>query len=544
MTRVVPLRLFLISAFLLCFNSSYASTVNPPKTGQTTCYNSAGVVVSCLSTGQDGDWQTGVQAAGARFTVSPLYCITDNLTGLMWERSPSNALIGWQAAIDHAAALDLCGFTDWRIPSIVELESLVNAEVANTVAWLSELAQGFLSLDSSRLYWSGTTVNGNTYAWGVRMGEGKINFGSTGGIYGADYGFVWSVRGGGSAPAYPWQTGQNTSLYSGDDGALKPGVAWPSPRFTKNNNGTVTDNLTGLIWLENADCFGTQTWDNALISANTLKGDNTQCLLDDGSQAGDWRLPNRKEVLSLADFQYSDPPLSNAAGIGKWTPGDPFTNVQSARYWSSTTYANATNEAWYIGFGMWDSLMWDYIKSGSYYVWPVRGGQIPSSSATWSIYGNGTVTSRPAGINCSSISMPCSASFRVNTVVMFTVIPDPESIFSNWGGDISCGNTVTMDTDKSCEAFFELCTNSLVTSLGSGPRDLIIEAYTNAEYYDTIKAVGSTFSETFDFNSPKDITLSGGYDCKFELQTGLTYITGSPLTISDGSVIVDRIVIY
>ena len=36
------------------------------------------------------------------------------------------------------------------------------------------------------------------------------------------------------------------------------GVAWPNPRFTDNGNGTVTDNLTGLIWLKNANCFGTK----------------------------------------------------------------------------------------------------------------------------------------------------------------------------------------------------------------------------------------------------------------------------------------------
>ena len=41
---------------------------------------------------------------------------------------------------------------------------------------------------------------------------------------------------------------------TGQDGEIKAGVAWPSPRFTDNSNGTVTDNLTGLIWLKNANC--------------------------------------------------------------------------------------------------------------------------------------------------------------------------------------------------------------------------------------------------------------------------------------------------
>src|SRR5215831_10404550 len=50
------------------------------------------------------------------------------------------------------------------------------------------------------------------------------------------------------------RTGQTTSYAAGDDGALQKGVAWPTPRFTDNNNGTITDNLTGLIWLKNANC--------------------------------------------------------------------------------------------------------------------------------------------------------------------------------------------------------------------------------------------------------------------------------------------------
>ncbi|MBF0538082.1 MAG: hypothetical protein HQL03_07505, partial [Nitrospirae bacterium] len=44
------------------------------------------------------------------------------------------------------------------------------------------------------------------------------------------------------------QTGQTTSYYAGDDGALQKGVVWPNPRFTVNSDQTVTDNLTGLMW--------------------------------------------------------------------------------------------------------------------------------------------------------------------------------------------------------------------------------------------------------------------------------------------------------
>lgn len=57
----------------------------------------------------------------------------------------------------------------------------------------------------------------------------------------------------GSAATAPVpKTGQTTSFAPRDDGGLEKGVAWPNPRFTDNSNGTITDNLTGLIWLKNA----------------------------------------------------------------------------------------------------------------------------------------------------------------------------------------------------------------------------------------------------------------------------------------------------
>jgi hypothetical protein len=101
-----------------------------------------------------------------------------------------------------------------------------------------------------------------------------------------------------AVPTRVEKTGQTTSYDTGDDGALERGVAWPVPRFTDNDDGTVTDNLTGLIWLKNANYLAaTKTWADALIACNTLADDGTT--LTDGSSAGDWRLPNIKELHSL-----------------------------------------------------------------------------------------------------------------------------------------------------------------------------------------------------------------------------------------------------
>jgi hypothetical protein len=106
-------------------------------------------------------------------------------------------------------------------------------------------------------------------------------------------------------PAPVPQTGQTTSYAARDDGAIRAGVVLPSPRFTDNGDGTVRDNATGLIWLKNANCFGLRTWAQASMLANNLA--NGQCGLTDGSSAGDWRLPNIRELLSLVDFSRFTP---------------------------------------------------------------------------------------------------------------------------------------------------------------------------------------------------------------------------------------------
>lgn len=134
--------------------------------------------------------------------------------------------------------------------------------------------------------------------------------------------------------------------------------------------GTATDNNTGLIWLQNANCGGTKTWAVALAYCAALA--NGSCGLTDGSVAGDWRLPNRFELESLLHLGYCTPALSNAAGDGQWTSGDAFVGAVSDDYWSSTTHAWFTGYAWivYLSYGL---VGYDG-KTGTSFVWPVRGG--------------------------------------------------------------------------------------------------------------------------------------------------------------------------
>jgi hypothetical protein len=167
------------------------------------------------------------------------------------------------------------------------------------------------------------------------------------------------------------KTGQTTSYATGDDGDLEKGVALVTPRFMDNLDGTVTDKQTGLIWLKDANCFGIRIWNNALSDANGLA--DGSCGLTDGSQAGDWRLPNSDELASLVHKGYYNPAVPNTAGTGQWSEGDPFNNVQSDYYWSSTTFAYISNYAWYVY--MEDGLVDYYLsKTDNVYVWPVRGG--------------------------------------------------------------------------------------------------------------------------------------------------------------------------
>jgi hypothetical protein len=168
---------------------------------------------------------------------------------------------------------------------------------------------------------------------------------------------------------------------AGSDGLLYRGVGWPVPRFTDNNNGTVTDNLTGLIWLKNANCTdtlgginkssGTLNWADALTWSNNLA--TGHCGLTDGSTAGQWRLPNVREMQSLVDYGFSKPALCNTVGSGKWTEGASFIGVLASFYWSSTTYAGGTPSAWVVDLEAGNVTF--YNKSSTGFLWPVRGGQ-------------------------------------------------------------------------------------------------------------------------------------------------------------------------
>jgi len=343
-----------------------------PATGQTTCWDSSGNVIPCAGTGQDGDLQKG---APLSYTDNGDGTITDNNTGLMWEKlsmdgsvhDVSNTYTWANAFAQHVATLNgtsFAGHTDWRVPNVKELQNIVPAV---SPAFNNNCTSGCTVLTcscttSSSGYWSSTTVAGQarpgdppgpTFAWFVLFDEGNVQ-----GADKSEVNFVRGVRGGSSCfPA----TGQTTCWDSsgnvipcagtGQDGDLQKGAPLS---YTDNGDGTITDNNTGLMWEKLSmdgsvhDVSNTYTWANAFAQhVATLNGT---------SFAGhtDWRMPNVKELESIMNYQNVDPTVSPAFNTNCTSGCTVLTcscTTSSSGYWSSTTAASNPSTAGVLDTG-------------------------------------------------------------------------------------------------------------------------------------------------------------------------------------------------
>jgi hypothetical protein len=209
-----------------------------------------------------------------------------------------------------------------------------------------------------------------TYARGNQGGQG-INHSKLVQIYAENQG---------TAAGLPKSGQPFPGFEPGDDGNLQKGVDLPNSRFTDNNNGTITDHLTNLIWDKEANRFGAVTWSEALSACNGLAdgavSPASRPSLDDDSSAGDWRLPNVRELHSLVHYGYTYPPISNAKGDQQWQEADPFHEIiWWTPYWTSTTYPDQlglNDQALYVHFF---AIGYEYNqgKGAFQQVWCVKG---------------------------------------------------------------------------------------------------------------------------------------------------------------------------
>lgn len=130
---------------------------------------------------------------------------------------------------------------------------------------------------------------------------------------------------------------------SGQDGDLQNGKIWPEPRFIDNGDGTVTDHLTGLMWMADGLYLGKMSWQAAMKGGELLKSprkpDNRT--LDLKSEYSDWFLPDIRQLEAL--FNGEEPDLHN------WLNSWGFKNIQSGSYWSTTVSPNPYT-AWTFRF--------------------------------------------------------------------------------------------------------------------------------------------------------------------------------------------------
>lgn len=145
-------------------------------TGQHKCFDEKGLQIDCDNTGQDGEYKPET-ALERRFAASA-DVVYDRLTGLTWMKNADigDGMIDWQSAFDTIAALNrqtAGGYDDWRLPDIVELESLIDMNRHSPA-----LPADSPFINVSNFYWSSTTSRYDTdYAWVLYLIDGAVGVG-------------------------------------------------------------------------------------------------------------------------------------------------------------------------------------------------------------------------------------------------------------------------------------------------------------------------------------------------------------------------------
>lgn len=311
-------------------------------TNQSNCYDNA-AQMGCPAAasafyGQDAQYSGNA----AQYQDNGDGTITDLVTGLMWQQDPGVKMT-YAQAVAGAAAFNLGGYSDWRLPSIKELYSLIlldgtdvsgcNGTCAVTPFIdtryfhfsYGSTAAGERVIDSqfaSSTKYVSTTMRGDETLFGVNFADGRI-------------------KGYGTGPM-PGQSGDKIFyvLY------VRGNTAYGQNQFTADASGTITDSATGLTWMQ-TDSGSGMNWEAALSYCEAL----------DYGGASDWRLPDVKELQSLVDYSRS-PATSGSAAIDPLFQVTAITDEAGQQdypfYWSSTTHADSSGRgtfAAYVAFG-------------------------------------------------------------------------------------------------------------------------------------------------------------------------------------------------
>lgn len=275
--------------------------------------------------------------------------ITDEVTGLMWQKS--FVTLSWSEAEAQAAAVTTGGYTDWRVPTIKELYSLIlfsgnqgsgnpssSTPPGDAVPFVDtdyfdfEYPTGSRYIDAqyvSSTEYTSTTMNGNATFFGLNLADGRIK-------------------------GYPQVRPNNTPYYAR---FVRGGNNYGQNDFTDNNNNTVTDAATGLMWnkFDSGDDVFASLLSNYTNDDGSLNWEEALHFAENMTFAGfeDWRLPNVKELHSILDYTRS-PDATNSPAINSIFATTEIINEGGANdypgFWSSTTF-NPGSDAALIYFG-------------------------------------------------------------------------------------------------------------------------------------------------------------------------------------------------
>lgn len=298
--------------------STTTTTYTPTSTSRLKAYAMAGSSMLAIpdtsqasdttpTRGEDSDYSLHQQS----FTDNHNETITDNVTGLMWQKTDSGECT-WPAAIAAAGSLNTGGYKDWRLPTPSELFSLFNHNNSGP------------ALDTA--YFPNNSEGAAEYWWSSDA-------------YGSSTTNVWCANSGGGLGGKPkretMSEGGTLRYHARYVRGAKP---TDGHNYLNNGDGTVTDLDTSLMWAQVPSA--SLSWENALAYAESL------------SVAGytDWRLPNIKELQTLTDYTLAS--ATSTTGMLPSINRVLFPAATATAYWSSTSVAGHSAEAWLVEFGI------------------------------------------------------------------------------------------------------------------------------------------------------------------------------------------------